>query len=312
MKFSRPVAIAAVGCIALAACGRGEPKGQVLAVVGDEEVTALQLQEEMGGFRAPNAAAKKAAEQRALNQIVARKLLAEAAREEEIEKSPEFARQRERMTEALLVQTWQAKLARAVPTPSLEEAQQFISQNPDVYAARKRMQVEGLTFVAPPNDQTLLRTLQPLKTLDAIRAVLTSRNIPFRNGSGELDPLALDPRIATQLLKLPPGEVFVLPQGNALLVAQVVSTRVDPVPNEIAIRHATQFLKGQRTQEAINRRFGSIVTRGMTDVKYAKGFTPPSSGAAPPAKAPPKAAPGAPGATGSTPTGAPGAPAKAG
>lgn len=295
MKSQVAVVVAVAAALALSGCGdKGAPKGQVVAKIDKQEVTALDLQAEMAGFQAPNATARKAAEQQALNGIIQRRLLAEAAREAKIDKSPEFARQRARAEEALLVQTWQRQLTKAVPSPSLDEARQFISQHPDIYSARKIISIQGLRFAAT-NDPSLFQALRPLNTLEEVQALLTQRQIAFGNANGSVDALRVDPAFAEQLLKLPPNEVFVVPQGNVILVGHVVGTRVEPVADNLAVRHATEYLKAQRTRDSISRQFNSVIARGMKDVTYGKGFEAPKpsgNGAAPA----PKAAPAAPAA----------------
>ena len=278
-KFT--VAMVAVAFIGVASCGNGgKPKGQVVAKVGRDEVTVLDLQSELAGFKAPNAQIKKAAEQQALNSIIQRKLLVQAAEEKKLDKTPEFARLRERTDEALLVRTWQDQLVRAVPAPSPDEAQKFINEHPDIYGARKRMMIDGVRFTAP-NDPTLAAALQPLNTLEEVRALLTARKIAFTNGSGELDAFTVDPRLVEQLIKLKPGEVFVLPQNNVVLVGTIASMRSDPVANNLAVRHASNYLKQNRMQQSVQRQFGSIVQAGLKEVQYAKAYEP----AKPPAKA---------------------------
>jgi len=283
-KFA--AAMAVVAFVGVASCGNGaQPKGQVVAKVGKDEITVLDLQGEMGGFKAPNAQIRKAAEQQALNAIIQRKLLVEAAEERKIDKSPEFSRQKERTNESLLVAAWQDQLVRAVPTPGLDEARKFINEHPDVYSARKRFTIDGLRFNAP-NDPTLAAALQPLNTLDEVRALLTQRKIVFTGGSGELDAFSVDPRLVDQLIKLKPGEIFVLPQNNVVLVGTIAAARVDPVPDNLAVQHATNYLKQTRTRDSVQRQFGAVVQAGMKDVQYAKAFEP----AKPPAKSAPKAA----------------------
>lgn len=290
MKPNFAIVLVALLSAGIASCGNGgAPKGQVVAKVGKDEVTLLDLQGELAGFRAPNAEVRKAAERQALNSIIQRKLLAQAAEEKKIDKSPEFARLRERTNEALLVRTWQDQLVRAVPTPSLDEAQKFINEHPDIYGARKRLTIDGIRFTAP-NDPTLAAALKPLNTLDEVRALLTERKIAFTGGAGELDAFAVDPRLVEQLMKLKPAEVFVLPQNNAVLVGSIVSMRTDPVPNDLAIRHATNYLKQTRVQETVQRQFGSVVQAGLKEVQYAKAFEPPKPPAKGAAKTPTPAA----------------------
>jgi len=279
----------ALVCAGLAACGdKGEPKGQVVARVGNDEITALDLQTEMAGFQAPNAQVRKAAEQQALNAIVQRKLLVQAAKKDKIDKSPDYARLRDRMDDVLLVRTWQERLARAVPAPSPEEIQKFITEHPDLYSARKRISVSGLRFNAP-NDPNFVKAIQPLNTLQDVQALLASRNIPFKEATAEIDALAVDPRFTDQLLKLKPDAVFVVPQNGGVFVGKITNVKVDPVDAATANRHAAAYLRAARTQEAMSRRLGPVVFQGMKTVKYNKAYQPPKPPAAAKAAAPAKA-----------------------
>jgi len=108
----------------------------------------------------------------------------------------------------------------------------------------------------------------------------------------------VDPRFVDQLLKLKPDDVFIVPQANnAVIAGHISGVKVDPVPNDIAVRHATEYLRRQRVQEAVNRQFGSVVQQGLKEVKYAKGYEPPKPaakpGAAPAAAGSPPTAPAA-------------------
>jgi EpsD family peptidyl-prolyl cis-trans isomerase len=294
MKSHFAVALAAVACVGLASCGDSQPKGQVVAKVGKDEVTVLDLQAALGGFKAPDAKTRKAAEQQALGAIVQRKILAQAAHKQKIDKTPEYARLQEQMNETLLVRSWQEQVVKAVPAPSAEDAQQFVDQHPDLYSARKRFSVDALRFNLP-NDPTLSKALQPLHSLEEVRALLTERKIPFANGQTEIDALAVDPRFVEQLMKIKSDDVFAVPQNGVVLVGHIVGMREDPVPNSVALRHATAYLRQMRVQEAVGRRFGGVLAAGMKDVKFAKGYEPPKPAAPAAAKAP--AAPAAPAKT---------------
>jgi len=288
MKLQFVAALTIAASLGLTACGNGgQPKGQVVAKVGKEEVTALDLQSALAGFRAPNATVRKAAEQQALNSIVQRKLLAQAARKLKLDKTPEFARQQQLTTEALLVRDWQERLVKAVPSPSAEDAQQFIAQHPDIYSARKRFSVDVVRFAAP-NDPSLAAALQPLTTLEQVRAVLTQRKIAFADGAIQIDALAVDPRFVDHLTKLKPDDLFMTPQANnQVVVGHITGVRVDPVASDVAVRHATEYLRQTRVQEAVSRQFSSVVAQGLKDVKYAKGYEPPKPAAKKPAPAAP-------------------------
>jgi EpsD family peptidyl-prolyl cis-trans isomerase len=277
---TRGLLLAASACLILAGCGQKPPSGQVVATVKGKEVTSIELNNELNGFQAPNAQIRKAAEMQALNGILVRKVLAQAAEKAGIGKTPGFAQQEQRLHETLLIQDWQAQITKAVPPPSHEEVEKFVAEHPDMYAARKIFEVDQLRFPRS-NDPNVIKGLQPLKTLEAVEALMTANKIPFRTGRNEIDALTVDPNVVAQIVKLPPGEVFIVPSGNVLVANRIVNTRVEPVVGDAATQHATAFLKAQRTQEAIRRQFGAVLARGKKDIVYSKAYQPP---------APPKAA----------------------
>lgn len=294
----RLAVIGVVAAVSLTACGKGEPKGQVVARVDKDEITVIDLQQELGGFKAPDAKVKKLAEQQALNSIIMRKIVAQAAEKQKIDKSPEFAREEKKTKELLLARTLQDKLAKAVPAPSAEEVKNYVASHPDLYSARKLLAVEGVRFAASA-DRSLMAALQPLNSLEDVSALLKNRNVNFQPASGEIDALAVDPRFVEQLLKLKPGEVFVVPQNNLLMVAKITGIKTEPVSDAVAVRHATAVIRSQRTQESMQRQLRSIIAAGRSKVKYNKDYEPPKppapakGGTAAPTGKPTAAAPAA-------------------
>jgi EpsD family peptidyl-prolyl cis-trans isomerase len=283
----RTVCVAALALavsLPLSGCGgTGKaPTGQVAAKVNGQEVTVQELQAELAGFNAPDAKTRKLAEQRALQNIVARKLLAKAATDAGVAKSPDFALQKQRMEETLLVQAWQNTLVKAVPPPAPEEIQQFIAQHPEFYANHKVFSVDQLR-IPPISDPKIIEELKPLNSLEAIGQVLAGHGIRFTAAKAQIDALAVDPALLNQIEKLPPGEVFVVPASNMLIANKIAETTVVPVPNDLAIKHATQFIKAQRAQETVRRQFGAVVSNPKAKVVYNKAYAPPP----PPAKGKP-------------------------
>jgi len=300
MKLRYIALVGVAASLALTGCGDKEPKGQVVATVDGDEITAIELKNEMGNFQTTDPKIRKAAEQQALQGIVARKVLAKAAEKAKIDKSPEYAQQKARAEEALLVQTWQGKLASMVPAPGADEVQKFIGEHPELYAQRT-VYVTQQIRMPRGLPQPVIQALSPLNTLDEIAGVLQANKIPFQRGNGQLDALALGPQMASEIVRLQssqPNAVFVVPAGN-LLVANVVAQKaVAPLTPQQSTQHATQFLKLQRTQDTVRRQMGAEMAAAKEKVKYAKGYepaTPPAKGAAPPAKAPAAAAPAKPG-----------------
>lgn len=83
------IAALLAGTSLLAACDQ-EPTGQVAAVVNGEEITLQEINAELAGLNVPQGVDEKRVRQAALQRIVDRRLLAQAAKEEGVDQSPEF------------------------------------------------------------------------------------------------------------------------------------------------------------------------------------------------------------------------------
>ena len=277
----RRVLFVSVAFAAAAACGKGvEPSGQVVATVDGREITAQQLRVELGGFTSSDPKQRRAAEQAALQQIVVRTALAEAAKKHKIDKTPEFAQAAERQTQDLLVQTWQNRIARSIPSPNQTEAQRYVAEHPELYSGRMILTVEQIrTFSVPTAD--LMSRLQPLTTLEQVVAVLQATRTPFRRMTGEIDPMTLDSAVAAKVAKLPPQEVFIIPAEGYMTINKVVEARPAAVPQEVAEKNALERLRAERAAQAVQRQFGADFQEYRSKISYAKGYEPSATSGAP-------------------------------
>ncbi len=248
------------------------------------------LRAEMGDVSVPDPKARKAAEIKALQSIVTRMELADAARAQGLEKTPDFALQKERVIDNLLVETMQRRVLAQMPQPTPEEAVDFMNANPDIFRERKIFAVDQIRMPRP-SDPSVLKSLEPLKTLEQISDVLKTDNIPFQRGAGALDAVGADPRAVQAIVNLPPGELFVIPGPQGLLVNQITGTKVVPFTGDPAQKYAMQLLTKQRAQETVGRAFRQIIASASKNVQFNKEYNPATQA---PVLAPPPA-PKAPG-----------------
>ncbi len=281
MKLVPASALAALLLVSLTACkipGLGgdnkAPTGQVVAKVGDQEITVRQLREELPPDEAGDAAAHKTAEQVTLRNMVGRTVLAQAARDQGLDKTPDFALQKQRVIDALLVQALQQNIVSKMPAITREDAEGFVRSNPDMFAERKIFTVDQVQM-RRFNDPALLKALEPLKTLDQIEALLNARKIPFGRTQGKIDASTLDPRLLNDIMKLPPNEVFVIPSSDRVVVNQIVDTRIEPFMGQAAVDFATKALLRQRTGEAVQREFSQILKKSAPTVRFNRDYAPP-------------------------------------
>ena len=275
MRSGGLIAVAGLAAM-LSACGGGggTPTGQVVATVDGQEITANELRMELGGAKAPNPEAQKELERRALQSIVNRKLLAKAAADQKLDQAPEFAMQKAKADELVAISALERKLAAAVPQPSKQEAERYVSDHPDSFAQRKLFVVDQV--VAPGVPQAVLREMQPLKTLDQVENLLTQRGVPHQRAVGAIDGATSDPEMVKKISALPAGEVFVVPNQGGVLINQVREARTDPFTGDRAVAVAQQMLRQRKTAEMVRSQMQQIAAQGASTVKYNADYGPPA------------------------------------
>jgi EpsD family peptidyl-prolyl cis-trans isomerase len=290
MKSYSVWAAAAVMCLGLTGChkffGHNAPTGQVVATVDGKEVTLLELQAELAGATFTDPKQQKAVQERALEMIVARKLMADAARAQGIDKTPDFAMAEDQAIDNMLANALEAKVVKSVPAPTPDEVSRYITDHPASFSNRSIYSLDEIRFPRP-NNLAELDALKPLNSLPDIASYLTAHKIPFQQGSGALDALQLDPQVADSIAKAP-NEPFVLPMGNLVMVGQIKGSKVTPVPTDQATKLATAILTRQHSREAAQREVVSVLRAGAKNVQYNPAYQPPAPPKAP-AKTPPSA-----------------------
>ena len=273
-----------VGCDKVKGLVGGKPSGQVLATVGGEEITALELRAEMAGFNSRDPKVMKQAQQQALQQIIMRKLVAQKAKEDKLDKSQDYALQVMRGEDALLTQLYQRKIATSLPTPNRTEAETYVANHPENFANRKVLTVDQV--IAAPGKIDPER-YKPINTLEGVKALLDGEGVPYQENVAVIDSLSTDPRMMAQLDKLPPNEVFVIPQQGVLVFNHVSAARTVPFRGDLAVKYALNQLSQQRAREAVVKRMQTLRSDAESKIVYNEAYkpqTPAAKGAATKAK----------------------------
>jgi EpsD family peptidyl-prolyl cis-trans isomerase len=272
----------------LAACGSDDaPTGQVLATVNGEEITSSELNSEMGGIRARNPAEQRELQRAALQNIVNRTLLAQAAAEQGADDGPAAAIAKRRATQLAQINLYEEQLRRGVPNVSREEADQFIADNPALFAQRRILLVDQIIVPNPP--EALLRALEPLDTLAQVQAELGRYNLPTRATFGVIDAVTMDPGAVRQIVALPADAVFILPAQGTIRINRIRENHIQPITGQDAVNIATELLRNQRIQRQVSEAVTRVLREGQTNVRYNADYQPrPAPGAAPKGSAAPK------------------------
>lgn len=260
----------ALVALSLTACDK-EATGQVAAVVNGEEITLQEINAELGSTPIPDGIDKKVVQQAALQRIVERRLLAQAARDDELDKTPDYLLRERQLRDALLVQLMGQRAERALKVPGEQEIDKFIAENPVMFGERKVLAVDRIQFAMPKNlDQ--LKALENDHSMEAVASRLKQMGIEFSRDTTQIDSAALGQQRLQQIRALPAGEPFVIPENGIVTVGVVTGERAEPVPAANARPLAVQALRNKQLSETIQQRLKQ--SRTSAEIQYQSGFAP--------------------------------------
>jgi EpsD family peptidyl-prolyl cis-trans isomerase len=278
------LALCAVSMLALLGGCDKKVGGQVVAVVNGQEITQQELNAELNGQQIPQGADRKVVMQQILQRVIDRKLLVGKAKEQGLDKSPTYLAQIQRAQDAVLIDMLASNVAKTLPVPDAAAAGQFMTNNPSLFAGRKRYQLDQVVFQAAGSDPALANKLKPAKTLAEVETVLKGAGVQFQRGTAQLDTAALPPVIAARIAALPPGEPFLVPQNGQMVVNVIRNTEAMPVSAAQAQPAAIELLRRQGVEQAMRKQ--AEQARAAAKITYDAGFAPPKGGATPAATPP--------------------------
>jgi len=265
------VAVGAAGCDKVKRRLTGQPGGQVVATVGGEEITGLELRNELGGFSSPDPKIMKQAQDQALQQILVRDLLAQKAKDQKLDKTPLYSLQVRRGERTLLAQMYESKMFGNVAPPTRKEAENYIASNPDKFAKRRIIILERIVTAA---DRATKDKVASINSMEGLKSLLDAQATPYQETIATVDTLNADPDTIKGIEKLPPGEVFVFQQGNALVFNHVLQARDAPFRGELAIAFATDQLRKSQAMDFVRTQILGIRRAAEANITYAKGYKP--------------------------------------
>ncbi len=266
--------IAGMAALALmlttAGCSK-KATGQVAAVVNGEEITLDELNAGLNGARIPDGADKKMVMKQVLQQEIDRRLLAQAAKEQGLDRDPSYISQQRRMNEDLLVRMFAKKSADSIPVPTADEIDKYVASNPSIFAGRTRYKMDQIQFDRPA-DIGQLKALEGDHTMAAVMATLTKIGIKFERGSGALDSGAVPPAMLKQITSLPAGEPFVTPSGNKVIVGAITGQEPLRVPEDQVRPLAVQSIRNEKLTKIGEARLKQA--RDAAKLQYQPGYEP--------------------------------------
>jgi len=266
--------VVAIALALVASSCQKKASGQTVAVVNNEEITTSDLNSELSNENSSLTGTTEQARARALQTLIDRRLLAQQARAEGLDKSPDFITQQRRATEDLLLRMLLMRQANTVQVPSADEINRFEAAHPEMFANREAWTLEQLVFPLP-KDAGLTAKLKAASSLDEVAQTLTAAGVQFEKATRKIDTAALPPGIYSQLTKLKPSEPFIVPGPDKEVASVIVAREPATLSGDDARKIALQAMKAQQVQKLVQDRVKDL--KAKAKIQYQPGFGPPKS-----------------------------------
>ncbi|MXO60706.1 hypothetical protein GRI89_14280 [Altererythrobacter salegens] len=270
MRMSSKLAI--LTCFVFLSGCEKQATGQVAAVVNGEEITLQEINTELEAMSPPDGADKALLQKTALQRIVERRLLAQEARSDGLDKTPEFLSRERQLKDALLVQLLGANAARATDVPDQAKISSYMEKNPALFSDRTVYTLDRIQFPIPA-DLEILKRFQNDHSMDAVAEKLRELGIKFSRDTGRMDSAQLGQARMNEILSLPPTEPFIFPEGGMVTAAVITGQLKQPISGEQAQALALQSLRGQAQMDILQQRLK--VAQKKAKIEYQDGFAPP-------------------------------------
>ena len=265
-RFLVPVFIA----LALTACQR-KAEGQTVAIVNNEEITAADLNAELTSAGLATGNASKEVRAQALQRLIDRRLMAQQARSDGVDKSPEFLNQQRRSTEQLLINMLVERQVNTAALPTANEITRFQADRPEMFANREIWTLDQIIYPKTTNP-ALQAKISAAKSLEEIAQALTASGVQFTRSNREIDTAMFPHAIYGQLSKLGPGEPFIAPGPDRAIASVITARKPNVLSPDKAREMAVGALRRLQMEKVVQDRVKTL--RNSAKIQYQPGFEP--------------------------------------
>ena len=251
----------------LAACGGDKQKkvGQALASVNGEEITALQLNEELQRAGVP-AAQQEAASKQLLEALIDRQVVENVALKEKIDRDPKVMQAVERAKALIISQAYMQKKLSGMAPPSKAEVEDYFNKHPELFSNRKQFDMRQLLIASKDMNDALKQVIDKSKSLDEVAAWMESNKIGFARGQVSRTTTDLAPELVGKLQSMPKGQLFIINEGERAMLMTIVDIKDVPVKLAAAAPQIEQYLVNTRAKDAAKQEMDSL--RAAAKIEY--------------------------------------------
>jgi EpsD family peptidyl-prolyl cis-trans isomerase len=244
--------------------------GQVVAHVGDQDVTTQELEHELRLANVPVDKQKDPAIiKQALEELVLRKYLLEQALSAKLDRDPSVLLEILRARTQVLANAYVTRSISAKPI-SKEDIEKFIANNPSKFANRQLFSVEQITVPIGTNLQTVTDATKDSKSLDEVDQKLTTLGVPHGRSTDFLNSGEISQEMLNLIQAKKADDVFFVRSGANGVFFKVLGQDKRPLEGEAADNLARRLLKADQLKAEIGMASVAANLEAKYEGEYAK------------------------------------------
>ncbi|MDC8757601.1 EpsD family peptidyl-prolyl cis-trans isomerase [Janthinobacterium fluminis] len=281
--------LAAAGLTACGGDSKEKKPGQALVSVNGEEITVLQLNEELQRSGA-QAAQQEVASKQLLEALIDRQLLQNEAIKDKTDRDPKVLQAIERAKSLIVAQAYMQKRVGSIAKPTRAEVEDYFAKNPGFFSNRKLFEMRELVIASGDMNEALKTAMDGFKSLEEVAGWLDAHKVKFVRTQLARTSADLAPELSAKLLAMPKGQLFIIREGERSMLIQIAEIKDSPVVLEAAAPQIEQFLFNKKNKEAADAELARL--RATAKIEYMNKAAPaaPAAPAGKPAAAAPAAA----------------------
>lgn len=265
----------------LTACGSKEKKdGQSLVRVDNDEITVLQLNEELQRANV-SPSQQEAASKQLLESMIDRQLIIAEAVRNKVDRSPEVVQAIERAKAQIIAQAYLQGKTASLAKPTKAEIDDYFQKHPDFFSKRKQFDMLNVLISTKDFNDELKAAMAPAKSMDEVMAWMDRHQVQYKRGRLSRTSADLPPEMSAKLLNLPKGHLFIVNEGENTMLISLVAIKDSPVSVSDAAPQIAEYLYKSKVKEVANTEIAHL--RSLAKIVYLNASAPVAASAIAPA-----------------------------
>ena len=266
------VILVAVAVAGLAACGNKDKQaGQSLVRVNGQDITVLQLNDELQRANV-QADKQEAASKQLLESLIDRQLILGEAMRDKIDRSPQVVQAIERAKAQIIAQAYLQGITSKVAKPSKAEIDDYYQKHPEYFSKRKEFILNQLIIPQKNIGEELKSLMNSAKTLDEVAEWMDQHGVKYAHGEVIRSSMDLPSGAVEKILELPKGQLFIVSEGNNRVLNEIAAIKDSPVTAANAAPLIEQALANEKMKEAARTEIAHL--RAMAKIDYLNASAP--------------------------------------